>query len=164
MAKKCSLCGTVKEEREFHYSGFIKADGTKSRSSHCKECNRNKPSYQRDYWQKPENKARKKVSAHKSYIRNKSKISERARERVYKTKFGITIKKYDEMLEKQHGVCKICGRPPSSKRHHVNHDHKTGRVRSILCTNCNMMLRAAKDDPTILRLAAIYLEEHSDGE
>ena len=114
----------------------------------------------RAYWAKPENKARKKANSHKSYLRHKTRVLAHTRENLLKNRFGITVKDYDNMLEKQHGVCKICGKPPGAKRLHVDHDHKTGKVRALLCYLCNVMLGNARDEPTILRLAALYLEEH----
>lgn len=47
---------------------------------------------------------------------------------------------YDELLEAQGGVCAICGRPPKTRRLHLDHDHKTMRVRGLLCHRCNRAL------------------------
>lgn len=73
---------------------------------------------------------------------------------------------YDEMLSSQGGVCKICGRPDTgrinTRRLFVDHCHKTGRVRGILCYKCNTLIGHAQDDPERLRKAAEYLEKGSD--
>lgn len=50
---------------------------------------------------------------------------------------GFTAEAYDAMLEAQGGGCAICGNPPKSRRLHVDHDHKTGAVRGLLCHRCN---------------------------
>jgi len=57
--------------------------------------------------------------------------------RELRRRFGITLEDYDRMLEAQHGVCMICGRPPKHKRLAVDHNHKTGEPRSLLCDGCN---------------------------
>lgn len=57
-----------------------------------------------------------------------------------KSKFGITPTDYDRMLVEQSGGCAICGKPPTSRRLHVDHDHDTGKVRGLLCTRCNTSL------------------------
>lgn len=75
--------------------------------------------------------------------------------------YGITLDKYDEMLEAQGGVCAICGQPCRTGRAlAVDHDHTTGDVRSLLCANCNNGLGRFGDDPSLLRIAADYLEAH----
>lgn len=68
------------------------------------------------------------------------------------------------MLDAQGGGCAICGeRNPKGKHSgfHVDHCHKTGRVRGILCHGCNVSLGHFKDDPALLRRAAEYVTEHS---
>ncbi len=163
MNKKCSKCKETKTEEEFHFSGYIRKDETQAAHARCKKCRRKE--HQRKckagYWQLPENKVRKKENAHKSYLRNKDKILRKTRERLLKKQFGITPDDYERMLKDQRGACKICGRSPGARRLHVDHDHKTGIVRALLCCQCNMMLGAAVDEPTTLRLAALYLEEHN---
>ena len=47
---------------------------------------------------------------------------------------------YDSMLSKQNGVCAICGRPPKTRRLDIDHDHKTGAIRGLLCVRCNRAL------------------------
>lgn len=64
------------------------------------------------------------------------------------------------MLQHQGGVCAICNLPPRGKLPlNVDHDHKTGAVRGLLCWTCNhRLLPAAKDSPQRLSAAADYLE------
>lgn len=69
---------------------------------------------------------------------------------------------YEAMLEKQNGVCAICGSSDvanvSRKHFHIDHCHKTGVVRGLLCGRCNVMLGMSKDSPKVLLKAALYLE------
>jgi hypothetical protein len=55
-----------------------------------------------------------------------------------KLRQGLTIAQYDELLEAQGGVCAICGRPPKNRRLAVDHNHKTGKIRGLLCWVCNL--------------------------
>ncbi len=75
--------------------------------------------------------------------------------------YGITLYQYDLMLEKQGGGCKICGKktPKGQGRFHVDHCHKTGKIRGLLCQHCNIMLGLGCDDPKILIAAAHYLND-----
>lgn len=82
----------------------------------------------------------------------------RARGRYLERTYGITLEQYDALLASNLGGCWICGRIPTKRKLHVEHDHKTGRVRGLACWRCNMMLQQAHDDPAILRYAAEYLE------
>lgn len=81
--------------------------------------------------------------------------------------FNMTPEKYDQMLKDQDGGCAICGYPETSTRLGrlkplaVDHDHKTGKVRALLCESCNTGLGKFKDDVTILLKAADYLRLHS---
>ena len=67
---------------------------------------------------------------------------EETRQRLYgggrhyhlKRRYGIGAAEFDELVRDQHGVCAICGR---ENPEHVDHDHETGKVRGILCFNCN---------------------------
>jgi Recombination endonuclease VII len=62
------------------------------------------------------------------------------------------------MLERQ-GGCAICGSPDPgwTKGWHVDHDHKSGALRGLLCNRCNLMLGHAKDSAVTLQAAIDYL-------
>ena len=47
---------------------------------------------------------------------------------------------YDRLIAAQRGVCAICGAPPKTRRLHIDHDHRTGKVRGLLCQRCNRAL------------------------
>lgn len=79
------------------------------------------------------------------------------RRSLLKTKYGLTPKDYNALLASQGGVCAICRRRPAH-RLCVDHDHQTGKVRGLLCACCNGGVGQFRDDPTLLRLAADYLE------
>lgn len=77
-----------------------------------------------------------------------------------KTRYGITLDDYLKMQRKQKGLCAICYKTPkqNGKNLSVDHCHKTGRVRGLLCVDCNTSLGRMKDSPKLLRKAAKYLE------
>jgi predicted nucleic acid-binding Zn ribbon protein len=78
--------------------------------------------------------------------------------------YGITAEEWAALLERQGGVCAICGSgewPGKDNRPHADHDHVTDRVRGALCGNCNNGLGMFGDDPVRLRAAADYLERAS---
>jgi hypothetical protein len=55
-------------------------------------------------------------------------------------KYKLSESEYTAMLVRQHGVCAICQNPERNKRLSVDHDHRTGKVRALLCGHCNMLL------------------------
>jgi len=75
---------------------------------------------------------------------------------------------YERMLLKQRGVCGLCkGKNNSTrngkiKRFSIDHDHKTGKVRKLLCNFCNSMLGYARDNPLLLSDAIIYLTRENE--
>jgi hypothetical protein len=89
--------------------------------------------------------------------RNPDQQREYNRFRLYR----LTTADFDAMLAAQGGVCAICGTTDwrgKGNRPCVDHDHATGAVRGILCTNCNNGLGRFADDPARLRAAVAYLE------
>jgi hypothetical protein len=83
-----------------------------------------------------------------------------------KSTYGITIEQYNELLTKQNGVCAICEQPETKTNHKtgqvyrlsVDHDHKTDRIRGLLCCNCNAGLAKLKEDKILIGEAINYLK------
>jgi len=72
--------------------------------------------------------------------------------------YGITPDEKAAILCKQDNKCSICKIPFHNTRHtHVDHNHKTGKVRGILCNHCNHLLGNAKDTIEVLENAITYL-------
>lgn len=74
------------------------------------------------------------------------------------SRFGITLDDYQNLLDKQNGVCAICLNPPRiNKNLHVDHCHSTGKIRGLLCFRCNWGLSFFSDNPSRLLRAHKYL-------
>lgn len=87
---------------------------------------------------------------------------ERKRSLQLKTNYGITLDDYRSMYREQEGKCAICGTscPDHGKMGLVvDHCHKNGHVRKLLCTHCNKGIGQFKEDPEILQKAIEYLKE-----
>ncbi|RKN41569.1 recombinase [Micromonospora endolithica] len=76
------------------------------------------------------------------------------REYHLRQRYGVGQKEFDELLAEQNGVCAICG---GEDPQHLDHDHRTGWVRGILCFNCNGGLGQFRDSPARLARAITYL-------
>jgi len=77
-------------------------------------------------------------------------------------RYGLNKAKYDTMLQEQNGVCAICKATSfgiEGRRWAIDHDHKTSKVRGLLCHSCNAGIGLLKDSPEILKAAAEYLEK-----
>ena len=99
----------------------------------------------------------KAAAASKKYYYSK-RSAEEARARALEDKYGLPLEGYEFLLEKQQGVCAICHQPETNGRAlSVDHCHKTGIIRALLCHRCNRLLGFARDDPELLEAAAIYL-------
>lgn len=82
------------------------------------------------------------------------------RERHLIKTYGITEEEYDGLLQAQGGGCAICNKTPSQegKSLAVDHNHKTGEIRGVLCTYCNHRVVGRHTDADLLRRVADYLE------
>ena len=74
-----------------------------------------------------------------------------------KSKYGLSLSDYDRLLVIQGGGCAICNRKPGTRPLHVDHSHETGKVRGLLCHQCNWYLGTIDNNPAILRRIAVYL-------
>lgn len=82
-----------------------------------------------------------------------------------KSKYGLTLDQYYVMLMDQSNCCKICHTHKSKLKTVlcVDHDHKTGKIRGLICHTCNRGIGLFKDNANMLRKAANYIEEVSNG-
>jgi hypothetical protein len=85
-----------------------------------------------------------------------------------KNKFGITLEEYQEMMDFQNGCCAICDQPETAVRMNkvvalsVDHDHRTGKTRGLLCTACNIAIGALGDNYDRIIRAAAYVKQWND--
>lgn len=161
--KTCTKCNLSKEESHFTKRTASK-DGLFYR---CRECDHER--HMEVYWKDPEasrelgrrlrreNPERYKRSTKKYRLKNRNK----ARERHFKSKYGISLAERDTLIKNQNGVCGICGSLPGSKGLFVDHCHSSGKVRGMLCYACNTMLGLMKDSVTTAQAAINYLKKHS---
>lgn len=135
MVKLCRKCGLLKE----HHRHTRSKDGMQY---WCADC--------RKGWKPVEKAAYDKAHYHQD--------KEKYRNSSYKKRYGITLADYNKLLLTQNGLCGICNSMCSSgKLLAVDHNHKTNKVRGLLCTKCNLLIGYASESPEILRQAIEYL-------
>ncbi len=127
------------------------------------------------YW-----KDREKILLQQKASYQRHKETRKARQREYtvrvgsrslmlRKKYGLTEADYATKLVSQNGVCAICHQPETAKRKGkplplvVDHDHKTGKVRSLLCSKCNAAIGMLCENPLHAIAAARYLESFIGG-
>ena len=180
--KRCTRCEIEKPSTDFNRDRNMK-DGLTYK---CKACataatkewaNKNKE-HLREY-----NKAQyalnpeKKKAAAKRYrelnierSRENNKIwrqknQDYVRNKFLSTRYNLSIETYEAMFKSQNGGCKVCGKQNlDGKRLFVDHDHKTGTVRGLLCHHCNAGMGHFFDDPSLLESAINYLKDHNSKE
>lgn len=77
-------------------------------------------------------------------------------------RYGLTIIGYDELVRSQNGLCMICRKVPTmgrGKKLYVDHCHKTGKVRGLLCNRCNSAIGLFDEDAARMRWASNYVLE-----
>lgn len=146
MAKYCLKCDTNKDVSEFG-KDKNRRDGL---NFYCRECvAKSAAQYLKTEKGKKANrrskrkyrKTEKGKKAIKRYEEGKGKLTQQ-RNRLRRD-FGITLRQYDEMFENQNGVCAVCSNISVNERGYrlaVDHDHETGKIRGLLCNQCNLKL------------------------
>ncbi len=142
MDRECTGCKIKKPLTDFYVAKNGKASGDKLVvKSRCKAC---------------QSAAARKWSKDNPERRNRNRWLYEIR-----TRYGMTEADWEALLVSQGGGCAICGVTEPNGNHSrlsVDHCHATGRVRGILCNNCNRAIGLLKDDARQLRKAADYLE------
>lgn len=145
--KPCSKCGELKPKSEYYEKGNC-----------CKSC-------AREYAKKRRSSLSREVEREKERIRKanwRTQHPEKAKSKNTKTKlkikYSLNIAEYEKMLAAQGGVCAICGGVnENGSRLSVDHDHKTGKVRGLLCSKCNSGIGFFRDSISALVSAIRYL-------
>lgn len=159
--KKCSNCNLLKSEEEYNKSSFT----LDKLYCYCRECDKK---YKKEYRNTEEGKKKKTEYSKKYYSKNKDRIKKKQKDNPnihrntkLKKNFGIDLNQYNEMLNNQNKKCAICYIHESEliKKLAVDHCHKTGKIRGLLCMKCNIILGQAKDNIKILNSAISYLEK-----
>lgn len=151
--RTCPICGT----EYVPYRDYQKACSRNCRSKLPETRERT-----RAYFAREDVKERKNAVRRVTVNPDRRAVNLRANLRRY----GITPERYAEMLAEQNGVCLLCGLPPAGEGHgtssrlHVDHDHVTGKVRGLLCNNCNRGLGYLADDPVLMLKAAEYVKRN----
>jgi hypothetical protein len=110
---------------------------------------------------------KRRISVRKWHAEHPKESWEKYRRAHLKHEYGLTKEQYDEMLLAQKGVCAICKQEETWKYKSgriaslsVDHCHTTGKIRGLLCRDCNQSLGKFKDDHNMLRAAYEYLSTH----
>lgn len=158
----CADCGQTFTVETGFRSGRISPRCEPCRIEHNRAVERNKQYRWRaknpDKWREVQARANAVKYAKPDY-------RQRRLERDAKRLYGATPEELQAILDSQRGLCAICGGSPGKigakgtvGRLHLDHDHRTGKLRGFLCGNCNTMLGLAKESREILLRAMGYLE------
>lgn len=167
-AKVCRGCWSLKPFSAFHSSKFC-ANGLRSRCKPCEaaEAAARAASDPERYAEAARQSARRYVRRHPEKIKEMARASRLktttpalTRRRRLKIKYKMTPEEWTAMFEDQRHVCAICGSSSPKGKHgwSTDHDHATGRVRGILCVQCNHLLGNAGDNEQVLTRAIGYLK------
>lgn len=160
--KVCSVCRKEKDTCEFHKCHGYR-DGLQAACKVCKlaqnrrwrESNPEKVrTSKKGYRERNHDVLRENQRAYMES--HKVEIAECRRRWNLSKRYGISMADFAEIIDRQGGGCAVCGR--SGGRQCVDHDHKTGEVRGILCVRCNVAIGSLGDDVSGLMRAVRYLE------
>lgn len=162
--RKCTKCLEKLDIKEFRqYTRYL--------ASWCKNCQKE---YNREYRRKNIKKVKLKSkkwiknNKHKYPEYNKkayNKRKDKKRDVFLRWKFNITLEDYNNMFKEQDGKCMICKRPERQMKRIlcVDHDHKTNKVRGLLCNHCNAGIGMFQDNTEFLKNAINYLTNNQTG-
>lgn len=154
--KTCSICKKILPATTNY---FNKHPNCKyGLNSKCRECTKK---IAKEYYYKN----RKKIIEKEKQRRKKNILIHKKRMKKYKLKqnYNLTIERYNSMLIYQKNVCLICGKKETKRNGYgiqplsVDHNHRTGEVRGLLCNKCNSMIGFCDENPFILIKMIKYL-------
>lgn len=142
--KSCSSCGELKEYTEFN----VDSKSATKLSYYCKTCSTKKAR---------EHHIRRVSSKDHVYIRSK-------RNQYYLNKYNVPLSFVEQLWVSQNKKCKICLADIQSEGSltHLDHCHSSGKIRGLLCTQCNVGLGAFRDNQEVMMEAIKYLQSHTE--
>lgn len=165
--KTCSKCDVEKSLDDFH-ADKNKRDG---HSYVCKQCatahavawqraNRDKRSITNKayYYRDLQKQADRKLL----YRKNRPEYFRQARRRYTLKGYGLTEATFSIKLLEQQGKCEICRKDLTARKINIDHDHRTGKTRGLLCSHCNFMLGVIENDETMARIRS-YQQKYAPG-
>lgn len=169
------------KNKQFCINGHEIAIVGRTKGGHCKACKKRWRDSNKEYFsvyqKKYQRENREKIKEtdkiyyeeHKEEIRIKTKEyndthKKQRRNRDLLKKYGITLEQYDKMFKKQKGFCIGCLRHQDvlKKVLAVDHNHKTGKVRGLLCDTCNRAIGLLQDDIKILVRLMRHLNKNKE--
>lgn len=131
MTKRCTFCKREKEIEDFS-RGKSNKDGFRG---HCKKC-------------------RAKEERIYKLLHKEQTQKQRIKEKLIK--YGLTIEEYIQLFKNQNGKCAICEKEMNLS---IDHNHKNGKIRGLLCRNCNFGIGFMEDSTRLLEKAIKYLKK-----
>lgn len=170
---RCKRCGN-KDSEEWRKNNWerIKDREIERKKQWNKENRKRCNQIQKEYHNRNRDKNNKKSreAYHEFKEKNPEESKKRSHKYALKHRYNIELEEYENLLEKQNYKCKICGGFETAllkgkiRKLSVDHDHKTGKIRGILCHSCNNILGRAKDNPLVLVSCIKYLKENKEVE
>lgn len=156
--QRCAACEEVKDLESFYRCSRSKT----GRKSYCVPCYKRTGS---EYRSKPETREAYRRKWRERRDADPEKYQEQQRNSTLRSKYGIDLSEYNEMLSSQGGRCAICEEPPvDGALLYVDHCHASGNVRQLLCHPCNAGLGFFRDRPDLLARAQAYVSTHANKE
>lgn len=160
---RCSACKEYKSILLFRSHVSPKTLRNRyGRRYRCKECDKNNQTQEQII-------KRREISKNfnqKLKLINPEEHKRRHRRSNLKRLYGLSLEQYDELLKQQNGCCWICGtdKPGGNHGNHgylaVDHNHKTGELRGLLCSQCNLGVGHVRDNVDIVAEMINYLNKH----
>jgi len=163
--KFCNLCSKTKEIHLFGKDIRCKS----GLSSKCKSCNYvgvkkwrtdnpEKHSIGRKLY-KTRHPEKTKEQARKDSQKNYYKLGQKSR---IKSRYGLLLEEYNSIKNRQNNLCAICRKKEYEKELSIDHCHKTGKVRGLLCQKCNTAIGLLNDDILLLKKTILYLKNNEN--
>jgi len=147
-------------KKQFCKRGHERSPKNLYKGGACVLCHRE---WRKKYYEKTSEQSKQYSSAYykKSIEEDPDKVKLSRKRWKLAQKYGITIEDFFNLLESQDGKCPLC--LEELKEPHVDHDHSTGKVRALLCGNCNRGLGMFKENTEVLKRVIEYLSRYKNG-